>query len=298
MVTEFAFAKINLTLHVTGQREDGYHTLDSLVVFAGIGDGLVAEKSDKLTLKVDGPFAGEVPLGDDNLVLKAARLCLGARGAALTLTKRLPPASGIGGGSADAAATIRALLRLQLEQGLTPAPMDAAGGAAILGLGADVPVCLASHPARMRGIGEQLDWLTLPEVHVVLANPRVAVPTQVVFSGLASKTNPAMPEALPQWADAQALADWLATQRNDLEAPACTHAPVITEVLTALRAEPGTLFARMSGSGATCFALFAKEAEASDAAEALRAAHPAWWVASGQIYPGRADMSQLIRSTT
>lgn len=296
-ITEFAHAKINLCLHVTGQRADGYHLLDSLVVFAGIGDGLRATPAAELSLTLDGPFAADVPVGDDNLVLRAARL-VADQGVALQLTKRLPPASGIGGGSADAAAAIRAVLRLQAMAGRL-APMAPEAAQKIAGLGADVPVCLASHPARMRGIGEQLDWLPpLPELHVVLANPRVEVPTPAVFKALAQKDNPPLPESLPQWESAAALADWLRATRNDLEAPAKAAQPVIQSVITALEALPDALFARMSGSGATCFALFAKEDQAHDAAEALRAGHPEWWVAAGLVYPGRADMAQLIRETT
>lgn len=298
MATEFAYAKINLALHVTGQREDGYHLLDSLVAFVGVGDTLQAAPADSLGLTVDGPFASAVPMGDENLVMRAARLCLGDRGAALTLTKRLPPASGIGGGSADAAATIRVLMRMMLEQGKTPAPLGPEQGAAILGLGADVPVCLASHPARMRGIGERLDWLTLPPCAIVLANPRVEVPTPAVFRALAHKENPPLPETLPAWPDGRALADWLAHQRNDLEPPARGLAPVIGDVVEALSALDGALIARMSGSGATCFALFTDDDSASAAADRLRVARPEWWVASGQVYPGRADMDQLIRATT
>ena len=296
-ITEFAHAKINLCLHVTGQRADGYHLLDSLVVFAGIGDSLRATPAADLGLTIDGPFGADVPAGQDNLVLRAARL-VADQGVALHLTKRLPPASGIGGGSADAAAAIRAVLRLQAMAGrMVPMPPEAAQQ--IAALGADVPVCLASHPARMRGIGAQLDWLLpLPELHVVLANPRVEVPTPSVFKALAQKDNPPLPEALPQWRDAASLADWLRDTRNDLEAPARALQPVIGDVIADLAALPGALFARMSGSGATCFALFAKEAEAQDAAEALRQARPGWWVASGVVYPGRADMAQVIRDTT
>lgn len=296
-ITEFAHAKINLCLHVTGQRADGYHLLDSLVVFAGIGDGLRATPAAELSLTLDGPFAADVPVGEDNLVLRAARL-VADQDVALQLTKRLPPASGIGGGSADAAAAIRAVLRLQAMAGRL-APMAPEAAQKIAALGADVPVCLASHPARMRGIGEQLDWLPpLPELHVVLANPRVEVPTPAVFKALAQKDNPPLPEFLPQWESAAALADWLRATRNDLEAPAKAAQPVIQSVITALEALPDALFARMSGSGATCFALFAKEDQAHDAAEALRADHPDWWVAAGLVYPGRADMAQLIRETT
>ncbi|WP_151717434.1 4-(cytidine 5'-diphospho)-2-C-methyl-D-erythritol kinase [Gemmobacter serpentinus] len=297
-MTEFAHAKINLCLHVTGQRADGYHFLDSLVVFAGIGDGLRVTAADDTALRIDGPFAADVPCGEDNLVLRAARLVTGDQGVALHLTKRLPPASGIGGGSADAAAAIRAVLRLNAMRGkAVPATPDLAQR--IGALGADLPVCLASHPSRMRGIGEQLDWLPpLPELHVVLANPRVEVPTPVVFKALSRKDNAPLPDTLPQWGHAVALAEWLASTRNDLEAPAIAHAPVIADVIAALAALPEALFARMSGSGATCFALFAKEAQAADAADLLREARPDWWVAAGQIYPGRADMPQLIRETT
>lgn len=296
-ITEFAHAKINLCLHVTGQRADGYHLLDSLVVFAGIGDGLRATLATEVSLTLDGAFAADVPEGEDNLVLRAARL-VADQGVALQLTKRLPPASGIGGGSADAAAAIRAVLRVQAMAGRL-APMTAELAKQIAGLGADVAVCLASHPARMRGIGEQLDWLPpLPELHVVLVNPRVEVATPTVFKALTQKDNPALPEALPQWESAAALADWLRATRNDLEAPAMSAQPVIRQVIAALDALPDALFARMSGSGATCFALFAKEDQAQEAAEALRTDHPDWWVAAGLVYPGRADMAQLIRETT
>ncbi len=296
-ITEFAYAKINLCLHVTGQRADGYHLLDSLVVFAGIGDGLRATPAAEITLRIDGPFAADIPGGDDNLVLRAARL-VADQGVALHLTKRLPAASGIGGGSADAAAAVRAILRLQAMAGRL-APMTPDTAQQVAALGADVPVCLASHPARMRGIGAQLDWLPpLPELHVVLANPRVEVSTPSVFNALIQKENQPLPEALPQWESAAALADWLQNSRNDLQAPALTLQPVIGKVIAALAAQPEALFARMSGSGATCFALFAKENQALDAAEALRAEYPHWWVAAGLVYPGRADMAQLIRETT
>lgn len=297
-ITEFAHAKINLCLHVTGQRADGYHLLDSLVVFAGVGDGLRASDAGETTLRIDGPFAADVPGGEDNLVLRAARLVSGDQGIALHLTKRLPPASGIGGGSADAAAAIRAVLRLHALNG-RHAPMTPDLAQRIGALGADLPVCLASHPTRMRGIGEVLDWLPpLPELHVVLANPRIEVPTPAVFKALPQKDNPALPDSLPHWGHAAALAEWLHTTRNDLEAPAIAQAPVISNVITALTALPEALFARMSGSGATCFALFSKEAQALDAADLLRDQHPEWWVSAGQVYPGRADMPQLIRETT
>ncbi len=271
-VTEFAPAKVNLCLHVTGQRADGYHLLDSLVAFAGIGDRLVARPASAASLTLAGPFGADLPGGPDNLVLRAAA-GFGAA-AAFTLDKHLPPASGIGGGSADAAAALRALARLTGK---------AIPGGLALRLGADVPVCLAARPARMRGVGEVLDPVTLPLGWIVLANPRVEVPTPAVFRALARKHNPALPDTMPHWPDMAALAAWLATQRNDLEAPALAIAPVIAQVLAALRAQEGTRIARMSGSGATCFGLFDEEAPARAAETAIAAAHPGWWVAAGKL---------------
>lgn len=270
--TEFAPAKVNLCLHVTGQRADGYHLLDSLVAFAGIGDRLVARPASTASLTLAGPFGADLPGGPDNLVLRAAA-GFGAA-AAFTLDKHLPPASGIGGGSADAAAALRALARLTGK---------AIPGGLALRLGADVPVCLAARPARMRGVGELLDPVTLPQGWIVLANPRVEVPTPAVFRALARKDNPALPGTMPHWPDMAALAAWLATQRNDLEAPALAIAPVIAQVLAALRAQEGTRIARMSGSGATCFGLFDEEAPARAAETAIAAAHPGWWVAAGKL---------------
>ena len=183
-VTEFAPAKVNLTLHVTGQRPDSYHLLDSLVVFCGIGDRVTVQPSAALSLTITGPQAVSLAVQDDNLVLRAARAMDATLGAALTLDKYLPVASGIGGGSADAAATLRALAKLWDK----PLP-DAQ---AVLALGADVPVCLLGVPARMRGIGDRVDRVAgLPPVHIVLVNPRVAVPTAAVFQTLATKHNAA-----------------------------------------------------------------------------------------------------------
>lgn len=293
-LTEFAHAKINLALHVTGQRPDGYHLLDSLVVFAGIGDSLHVTPAETFSLVLEGPFGADLPAGEDNLVLRGARLAAGSKAAAIRLVKRLPPASGIGGGSADAAAAIRAMLRLRAAAGEAPV-FTPEQGAQVVALGADVPVCLAAHPARMQGIGEALTWLPpLPELWVVLANPRVEVPTPNVFKALTQKENPPLPPIPAGWIDAAALANWLGQTRNDLQAPAMAAAPVIGDVLAALTALPGALFTRMSGSGATCFALFAKEDEAEAGADAVRREHPDWWVAHGLVYPGRADMQQVV----
>ena len=291
LITEFAPAKVNLTLHVTGQRGDGYHLLDSLVVFCGIGDWVTAQPSAALGLTVTGPWRHKLTTGGDNMVLQAARALHPHLGAALTLEKHLPLASGIGGGSSDAAATLRALSRLWA----VPLP-DAA---IALALGADVPVCLARHPARMRGVGDQVGMVTgLPEFHIVLVNPGVEMPTPAVFKALVTRQNPPMPDALPDWPNARALANWLKTQRNDLEKPALAIAPEIGHVLAALAAQPGALMARMSGSGATCFALFERSPAAATAAGAIRAAQPTWWAASGPVYCGNRDWNQLIRATT
>ncbi|WP_022704657.1 4-(cytidine 5'-diphospho)-2-C-methyl-D-erythritol kinase [Pseudorhodobacter ferrugineus] len=291
MINEFAYAKVNLTLHVTGQREDGYHLLDSLVVFAGIADRLYAAQSGVSSLTLEGPFGAAIPADMNNLVLRAAAVFSADRGVAFTLQKNLPPASGIGGGSADAAAAIRAILRMLNEDGdakAIEAMFASLDRAAVLRLGADVPVCLMSHPARMRGVGEDMALVNCPECWITLVNPQVEVPTPQVFAGLRSNTNAAMPEILPDWADVRALADWLQSQRNDLEAPALAIAPVIADVLAALRAQHATLIARMSGSGATCFALSETKAEAERIATAVQAQNPKWWVASGVVYPGRA----------
>ena len=272
----FAPAKINLALHVTGQREDGYHLLDSLVVFAGIGDRISVAPSDRLSLTVTGPEGGGLEAGTDNLVLRAARSFGTGRGAAITLDKRLPVASGIGGGSADAAATLKALAS---HWGLTVPGADT-----VLSLGADVPVCLAGHPARMSGIGEVIGRVPdLPDgIALLLVNPRVAVSTPEVFRALPGKDNPALSPLPERFDTAHSLAAWLSAQRNDLEAPARALEPVIGEVLAAIGGT-GSLFARMSGSGATCFGLFADTRSAEAAATSLRASRPGWWVQAAPV---------------
>jgi 4-diphosphocytidyl-2-C-methyl-D-erythritol kinase len=273
-ITEFAPAKVNLALHVTGRRTDGYHLLDSLVVFVGVWDTVTLQPAEGLSLRVVGPQAGNLGIGDDNLVLRAARL-MGAQ-VAVTLDKRLPVASGLGGGSADAAATLRGMARLLH----LPLP-DAAS---VLRLGADVPACLSGQPVRMAGIGEVLTPLgNLPPVWVVLVNPGVAVSTPDVFRQLDQRDNPPLPITLPPFRTVNDLARFLTTQRNDLQTPALRQAPVIAEVLEALAGSSGCLLARMSGSGATCFGLFATRAHADAAANGLRAARPGWWIASGAM---------------
>jgi 4-diphosphocytidyl-2-C-methyl-D-erythritol kinase len=286
-VRVFAPAKINLTLHVTGRRADGYHLLDSLVTFADVGDELfVAPGRGGLTLTVRGPEAAGVPADATNLALRAAAILAGGQGAALDLVKNLPAASGIGGGSADAAAALRAMMALQgigrsaLE---TNAADLGARADAILALGADVPMCLFPRPLRARGIGERVDAVMLPTVAAVLANPRLPVPTPEVFRALDRRDNAPMPEGLPDFADAPALADWLGGQRNDLESAAIRVQPVVATVLAAIGATRGCLVARMSGSGATCFGLYADPDTAAQAAARIRAERPGWWVAETML---------------
>lgn len=277
MTAEDAPAKINLALHVTGRRADGYHLLDSLVVFAGVGDRLTIAPADTLSLAITGPQGAGLSAGEDNLVLCAAR-AMGEGAAAITLEKTLPVASGIGGGSADAAATLRLLARWRGKP--LPAPAD------VLKLGADVPVCLSGRPVRMTGIGEGLIPLAhpLPKAWVVLVNPLQGVSTPEVFGALGRKENPPLRD-LPRLRDAAELAAWVAMQRNDLEPPATRLLPVIGQVKTAISAQAGCLFARMSGSGATCFGLFADPLGASAAARAIRQAQPGWWVADAPLLP-------------
>ncbi len=271
--SRMAWAKVNLTLHCTGQRADGYHLLDSLVVRAGVGDALYVTPDEDLSLTVSGPRAEGVPTDARNLVLRAAELLdAGAgRGAALHLEKHLPAAAGIGGGSADAAA---ALDLLSAHWGV-PLPADTAR------LGADVPVCLTRGPQRMQGVGEVLTPLSaLPPCQMVLVNPGVDVPTPAVFSALSDKNQPPMPDVIPTFAGFSDLIDFLREQRNDLAAPAIAREPVIASCLEALS---DAALARMSGSGATCFGLYANAAQAKAAAHRISAAAPHWWVAAAPI---------------
>ncbi len=273
MIEVAARAKINLALHVTGRRADGYHLLDSLVVFTDIADRITVEAAPALELQITGPFAAQLS-SRYNFVLNAARALHPTLGARIALEKNLPASSGIGGGSADAAATLRALSQLW---GLPLPPPKA-----ILRLGADVPVCLAGHPTRMQGIGELLTPVTLPATWLVLVNPGVALSTAQVFHGLTCRDNPALPP-LPAWPDAASLARWLGATRNDLAAAATRLAPEITATIAALSGQNGCLLARISGSGATCFGLFADEASALQAARMIGQANTGWWVQAGRL---------------
>ena len=260
---------------MVGRRPDGYHLLDSIVVFAAAADTLRGEPADQWSLEGTGPFAAGLDFGEGNLVFRAARALAphGVRPTRLVLTKSLPIASGIGGGSADAAATLRLLARLwNLDLDLQP--IAAA-------LGADVPVCLASRPARMRGIGDVLDPAPgMPPVGLVLVNPGVPVQTQAVFAARQGGFSepPILP---PRWSDGAALTAGLAALANDLEPAARALAPAIGDVLEALRASAHCRLARMSGSGATCFGLFDSPAEAQAVGRSL--ARPGWWCWGGPL---------------
>ena len=279
-LAEHAPAKVNLTLAVLGRRADGYHLLDSLVVFADAGDRLTLTPGGPLSLQVRGVTAQEAGPVESNLVFKVAQalatvipnLKLGR----FTLDKRLPVAAGLGGGSSDAAAALRLLARANRLKLNDRRLLKAAGG-----VGADVPVCIDPRPRRMRGIGEKLSApLAIPKLAAVLVNPGVAVPTKDVFALLGfepgAAKRAARARALPR--DRGSLIAFLAGERNDLEPAAVKLQPVIARVLMALRQEHGCDLARMSGSGATCFGLFTSSRAAAAAARHLAAAQPRWWV--------------------
>jgi 4-diphosphocytidyl-2-C-methyl-D-erythritol kinase len=285
-VTAFAPAKVNLYLHLTGRRDDGYHLLDSLVALVDIGDRVSAEPAASLSLTVDGPEAADLAaVGDENLVLRAARLLANragiSAGAALHLEKHLPVAAGIGGGSSDAAAALLALKRLwhiSLE--------DEALWALGARLGADIPACLYRRAVWVGGMGERLEPAgPLPEAGTLLVNPRRALPTAAVF---AARRGPFghVGRFAPMPSTASALARALVPCRNDLTEAAIGLVPEIGAVLARLGRLPGCLLARMSGSGATCFALFANRTAAEAARAVVAAAEPCWWCAAGGFVSG------------
>jgi len=312
---EQAPAKLNLYLHITGRRNDGYHLLDSLVAFTDIGDRVTATPAQGISLSVTGPYADQVPLGSENLVFQAAQSLAEQANvpanAHLVLEKNLPVASGIGGGSADAAATLRALARLwQLKlpgQSLIHAAaflsddkntrkalstlftvwrddLDADMMTKIaVKLGADVPVCLESRTVYMSGIGEHLSIApALPKVWLVLVNPNIALSTPKVFKARRGDFSDPAP-VMPPFANACELAGFLKSCRNDLMAPAISIEPAIQNVLGALSQSPDCLFSRMSGSGATCFGLFATPQSAQKACQSLTQNHREWWVQDAQM---------------
>lgn len=280
---ELARAKVNLALHITGQRKDGFHLLESLVAFPQIGDRIAVEPSDKLDLSIEGPFARDLQADDDNLVLKAVRGFAQTAGievpqVKITLTKRLPVASGIGGGSSDAATTLRLLEDITG----TYLPEDDLQRLSA-SLGADVPVCLEPEPQIMKGIGEDLSQgPNLPNCGILLINPRVGVETPAVFKALDKRKNPPLPKTPDTFENLSALVTYLTNCRNDLQTAAINVCPQISEVLSALASDSRIAFARMSGSGATCFGL-CDPSDTRFIESDLRQAHPDWWVSSGPL---------------
>lgn len=291
MLCDEGRAKVNLTLRVVGRRVDGYHDLESVVAFADCADKLTLKPGGELSLTTTGPLAQACGATADNLVLKAASLLAeevpGLKLGAFTLEKVLPIAAGIGGGSADAAAALRLLAQLNRLALDDERLLDVA-----LATGADVPVCLSSRACDMTGVGETLLPLNLPKLPSVLVNPRVPVATKDVFAALGLRNgellvgatdvieSPAWPDdgaSISQWVDALSIVN------NDLEAPAIRVQPAISDVLCALGAADGVLLSRMSGSGATCFAIFADAARAHAASEQIRRDHPSWWVHGGVL---------------
>jgi len=282
---EAAPAKVNLALHVTNRRSDGYHELESLVVFAGVADELVARPAKRDSLKVTGPFAAAAGTGDSNLVSRAVAAFRSRwpdhveTGLAIELVKNLPVAAGLGGGSADAAAALR------LMAGLGEADIAFADLSAVaLALGADVPACLLSRPTEVRGVGEILHPLrAFPRTHIVLVNPLVPVVTADVFRRLQSRQNPPLPSLPAPLTRPAQLGLWLAETRNDLEPPAISLLPVIGELIAELARVDGCILARMSGSGGTVFALFASASRAHQAAHDLRERYKTYWVAAAPL---------------
>ena len=285
-------AKVNLTLRVVARRSDGYHDLESVVAFADCADRLTLTPGSELTLQMSGPLAQACGATSDNLVLKAARLLAervpDMKAGSFTLDKVLPVAAGIGGGSADAAAALRLLaqlngLSLDDERIIEVAQLT----------GADVPVCVASQACVMTGVGETLQPLALPKMPCVMVNPCVPVATRDVFDALGLRNGELLVGATDvllqdrSWPETDAsVAEWIEAfveVGNDLEAPAARIQPVITEVLSALGESGGVKLVRMSGSGATCFAIFADDAAAQRAAEKIQRAHAAWWVHAGTL---------------
>jgi 4-diphosphocytidyl-2-C-methyl-D-erythritol kinase len=284
-VSQTAAAKVNLALHVTRRREDGYHDLESLIVFADLGDDLAAEPAAEDSLVITGPFSQALGTGPTNLVLRATASFrerwpeLAPPGLAMHLTKNLPVAAGIGGGSADAAAALRIMAELATE----PVPVAELADLAA-GLGADVPACLLSRPLVARGVGEILAPLPdFPALHIVLVNPLIPVVTAEVFRRLRAHDNyplPALPSPLTRPAQ---LGLWLAETRNDLQPPAVKLVSEIGLLIEELAETPGCMLARMSGSGATVFGLFGAEGQAHEAASTVRKLHPDYWVGAAPL---------------
>ena len=303
-----ATAKVNLFLEITGRRQDGFHLLDSLVVFADIGDLVTVREgagTAQFQLAATGPFADRLPrVDDDNLVIAAARRLAGAwpdsndkdgdggvfeaRRATIDLVKNLPVSAGIGGGSVDAAATLRGLTALWTHDGNTPIDENAMAELA-LALGADVPICLRGEPAFMRGIGEAITPAPpIPELSILLINPGLPLPTPEVFARYdEAPTNYSQPLAIPDaFGGPEAFLTYIGGRKNDLTAAACEAMPVIGEILDRIGASDGCRLARMSGSGATCFGLYDNVGAAQQARQALVDHGSEWWLSAGKLLTG------------
>ena len=280
MLEETASAKINLCLHVVGQKSNGFHLLDSIVGFTDFGDHLSFEKSDRLKLSVQGAFSNQIPLDETNLVLKAAELLRKINniecGAHITLTKNLPPSSGLGGGSSDAAAAIRGLSRLW--------QVDPPELAYLMQIGSDLPVCINQKTQHMKGFGEILKEIeTFPTLPILLVNPLKKVSTQTVFRMLKNKQNSPLLGYEKLIRTKKDWINWLLLQRNDLTIPAISIEPAISEVLQTISTQTSVEKFSMSGSGATCFGIFKNKKDCDLALEKLRQERPEWWSVSTKI---------------
>ncbi|PCI04186.1 MAG: 4-(cytidine 5'-diphospho)-2-C-methyl-D-erythritol kinase [Hyphomicrobiales bacterium] len=288
-------AKINLTLHITGQRDDGYHLLDTLVIFTELGDELLLSTPDDLIkdrLEISGPFSNDLSNHGENLVLRAVTLLRGilvsqnitAPAVHIELQKNLPVSSGIGGGSADAAATLRGLKKFW-DFHDSDVVFDVAKR-----LGADVPMCLHSNTLRARGVGDEISVLDgFKDFHLLLVNPGVSIATMDIFNALSNKNNMGM-----EFSHFPAI-EMLSDTRNDLQQPAISHAPVIQSVLDALAELPQIQFVRMSGSGATCFGVFETAKDAKSAQIALSSQHPEWWIMSTKLINDKEELDRVIQ---
>lgn len=268
-ISTIARAKVNLALHIASRRPDGLHSLSSIVVFPEIGDRITVEPNSQLTLEVEGPMAADVPKGEENLVVRAARLLDPQGPARITLQKTLPVAAGLGGGSADAAAATHLLSQLW---GCSLPSRDR-----LAKLGADIPACMFAKPAILAGLGEHvLPLWAFPPLSLVLVNPGIPLPTGEVFTALSTTDNPPLSPD-PDLCSWKAVVQWLQWLRNDLEEPAMRIQPAIGEILTALSSCDGCQLARMTGSGATCFGIFPSKSCAAYAARRISERSPAWW---------------------
>ena len=280
MLEEKASAKVNLCLQIVGQKSNGFHLLDSIVGFTEFGDHLSFKKSDELELTAKGAFSDQIPVDKSNLILKAAELLRKINniktGAHITLTKNLPPSAGLGGGSSDAAATIRGLSRLW---GTDLPEIDD-----LMKIGSDLPVCIHQKTQHMKGFGEVLEEInTFPNLPILLVNPLKKVSTQTVFRMLKNKKNPPLSKYEKLFQAKKDWINWLLLQRNDLIEPAVKVEPVISEVLRLISKQISVEKVSMSGSGATCFGIFENKQDCDLAMQRVRLERPDWWSVSTEI---------------